>query len=121
MTVQKLQTKLRRHNMLQIGLGATLALTAVALWIGSFWAVRWMYYFIASAIGFQGAWHISLYVAWGFTALLALEGLRRSRPLFDLLEYAKSDFNWYQRGDGSVRGQLRALSWRSNGRRLGAD
>lgn len=99
MTTQKLQTKLRRNNLLQISLGATLAVLAPALWIGSFWAARYLFYLPASRLGFQGMWDASLYVGWGFTALLAFEGLRNSHPLFDLKEYAESDFNWREKGN----------------------
>jgi len=104
MTTQKLQAKLRRHNALQFGLGLALMALAPVLWIGSFWLARYLFYLPASRFGFQGMWPVSLYVAWGFTVLLAFEGLRNSRPLFDLIEFHQSDFNW--RYDDSKAGLL---------------
>ena len=95
MTAQKLQTKLRRRNLLQIGLGATLAAIAPALWVGSFWLARYLFYWPASSLGFQNTWHTSLFVAWGFIAILAFEGLRCSRQLFNPLEFSQSDFNFF--------------------------
>jgi hypothetical protein len=93
MTTQKLQTKLRRHNLLQIGLGVMLGAVAPLLWLGSFWLARFLFAWPASTIGLQNAWHTGLYVAWGFVAILAFEGLRCSRPLFNPIEFSQSDFN----------------------------
>ena len=102
MTVEKLKTKLRRHNALQIGLGLALLVLAAVLWVGVFVVARYVFLFIVASIGFRGMWEPSLFVAAGFTALVAYEGIRKSHSAFDLMEYTNSEFNW--RKGGGLRG-----------------
>jgi hypothetical protein len=104
MTVEKLKTKVRRHNMLQIGLGSALLVLAAALWFGVFIAARYVFYFIAASVGFRGMWEPSFFVAAEFTALVAYEGIRKSHSAFDLMEYTNSDFNW--REGGGLQGSM---------------
>ncbi len=102
MTTEKLQAKVRRHNMLQRCLGIALCIVAPVLWVGSFWIARWLFYLPFSLTKFEGMWGPSLYVAWAFIALLAVEGWHGSQTLFELSDYTQSDFNWYERDDNSI-------------------
>jgi hypothetical protein len=105
MTTQQLQTKLGRYNALHLCFGSVLVAIAPAFWFGSFWFARYLFWLPLALGGVRGMWGPSLYVAWAFTALLAFEGLRGSRPLFDLMEYSVSDFNFPEHPGSSVNRQ----------------
>lgn len=85
-----LRSRVFRHNAIQTIAGVLLIPTSIALWIGSFWLVRFVSAFLLDAAGLDGD-TISVYVASAFMVVLAVEGVRFSAPLFDLKQYATSE------------------------------
>ena len=59
--------------------------------MGSFWFVRVMFTLSLNVLGFDGG-KFGVYVAWLAVFLLVVEGLRHSKPLFDISEYACSGY-----------------------------
>ena len=104
-----LQERVSRHNAGQIAIGLTLVPGSIALWIASFWTVRILFAFPLFAFGFP-FWRISLYVALAFLVLLAIEGARYGKPLFNLQEYTKSAYydNFIMQSQSG-----RLLNWRA--------
>jgi hypothetical protein len=81
-----------RHNLLYAFAGIGIGLGTILLWPLSFGVVRFLFAFPYAMYDPDHAWSIGYYVAWGFMALLAFEGFKHSRPLFDLKDYTDSDF-----------------------------
>lgn len=102
-----LQKRVSLHNGGRIAMGLLLVPGSMALWIASFWTVRILVAFPLFAFGVP-FWRISSYVALAFLVLLAVEGVRYGKPLFDLQEYTKSAYY-----DNSIMQSQsgRALSW----------
>ncbi len=86
-----LQKRVKLYNSGQIWKGAVLAVGSLALWIVSFWTVRIMVSIPLYSFGFP-FWRTSFYVALAFLVLLAVEGVRYAKPLFDLHDYTKSAY-----------------------------
>ena len=102
-----LQKRVGLHNASQIAIGLALVPGSIALWIASFWTARILFAVSAFALGFS-VWRISFYVALAFLVLLAVEGVRYGKPLFDLREYTKSAYydNFIMQSESG-----RALNW----------
>lgn len=86
-----LQKLVSQHNTGQIAMGLVLVPGSMALWLASFWTVRILVAFPLFAFGFP-FWRISFYAALAFLVLLAIEGVRYGKPLFDLREYTRSAY-----------------------------
>ncbi len=86
-----LQKRVKLHNAVRIAMGVILGIGSLALWVASFWIVRIMVAIPLFALGFAG-WRIGFYAALAFLPLLAVEGVRYGKPLFDLHEYTKSAY-----------------------------
>jgi hypothetical protein len=83
-------------------------LGAIALWPLSFWVFRGLFYIPLAVFGWGDAGAISLYLTWGAMALLAVEGCRNRRPLFDLKDYSQSVY--YQNPvTGSASGRAASI------------
>lgn len=92
MTESELQRRVRSHNTIQVVTGVFLIPTSILLWIGSYWLIRVLVAFALFNFGLD-AWAISDYVAIGFMFILAIEGVRYSKPLFNLKVYTESAYH----------------------------
>lgn len=101
MNEQVLQRRIARHNALQLTLGVGLAAAALCLWPASFYVWRFLIAFPLLSVYPQSAVTISWYGAWFCTLLLAAEGFRYAKPLFDLADYSRSFYydNDFTSGD----------------------
>src|SRR5687768_17434568 len=88
-----IERRVRLHNALNAA-GFLLAIpAAVFLWALSFWFARFAVLFFLHAIGIDDYDWLGSAAGAAFLAVLAIEGWRHRRPLFDLGYYARSDFN----------------------------
>ena len=90
MTESQLERLVRLHNWQQAALGVGLSLAAIVLWIVSFWiwrglALAWMY-----ALDVDNSWEKSFLIAIGLTVVLAIDGFRYRKKLFDLVDFHDS-------------------------------
>lgn len=91
MTETEVHRRVARRNALHWTFGLLLIPTAAGLWYASFWVLWWLTA-IAVYPWVERVGNIPSYVAWVGTFLLAVEGLRRTRPLFDLEDFRRSFF-----------------------------
>ncbi len=85
----ELKRRVHLHNAFWIGMGIVLIPTSLGLWIVSFWVVRIGYAIPLDALGLSAS-TISFYLAAATMVVLAVEGARYAKPLFDLREYSRS-------------------------------
>lgn len=107
MDIFVLETRIKNHNRFQLLLALLFVILGTALWFVSYWISKFLLFMPLS--WFEATRHIEL-ATWGFMALLAFEGFRYSRELFDLEAMAKAHFN----GDFSSTREadnLRAAAW----------
>ena len=91
MTQEDLRKRLKRHNAFQLGVGLFLLTGSLGFWVASFWIFRVLFAIPLDAFDLP-AWEISFYPALGALALLAVEGFRYGKPMYDLAEYARSGY-----------------------------
>ena len=97
MTEDKLRQMVWRKNTFNLVLGILLLPGSMLLWFISFWIFRALFYIPLYWFGkmFWPRWDAasaSWYIAVFCLAVLALEGLRHTRQLFDLHEFSQSSF-----------------------------
>ncbi len=83
--------RVRLHNALQLFLGVGLIPVSFCLWWISFSFFRFAFFWPLQFV-LDNASTIAFYVAWLCMIPLAIEGVRRTRSLFDLNDYVHSDF-----------------------------
>jgi hypothetical protein len=85
-----------RHNMKAAGLGVMWLAAAAALWYISYCIIWWLVALNCRGLGKIWGWtpseHFTRNAAWIGIAILAFEGIRYGKRLFDRDSYAKS---WY--------------------------
>jgi hypothetical protein len=89
----------RRHNAVQSCAGVFGLCGSAVLWYASFWVFRltalmWVNVLRMGDVlrrDFDGS-NICFYIAIGCTLVLAVEGFRRSQPVFDLIEFHDSAY-----------------------------
>lgn len=91
MTEAQLSMLIRHHNAMQWIAAIGSAVAAAVLWLIAYWAFRLLFAFGANP-WLANTWEKSIYVAIACLLLLAVEGFRRSWPLFDLHSYYTSEF-----------------------------
>lgn len=99
MSPEKLKRQIRRHNAIQLAAGALGLLAALLLWWCSYWIFRWATYlwiYLLRSVEIVDArfdgWELSSYIAFGCILILAIEGLRRAKPVFSLTEFHESGY-----------------------------
>jgi hypothetical protein len=115
MTAERLTHLVRRHNAIQYCVGVLGLCGSAVLWFASFWVFRLMTLAWVSLLrtaeilrrDFDGS-SISFFIAIGCTLVLAIEGLRRSLPVFDLIEF--HDSAYFSRHTSINSGSGRGLS-----------
>ncbi len=96
MTETELRRLVRNYNRQQILVGCCAAVGAVALWLIAFWVWRFFAGLWLGILGFDHVKSWSFEIAIVLTALLAIEGVRYHKRLFNLVEYHESAY--YQGG-----------------------
>ncbi len=78
------------------------------MWFLAFWTWRFFALVWLNLLGFQSPWSKSLPIAGVLTALLAIEGVRYKKRLFDLIDYHESIY--YQDADPLAKDSASALN-----------
>ena len=91
MTADDLLKRVRWHNGLKVGTGVALLPLSAGLWVASFWICR-ILFALPLDLFVSSGWEASFYVAWVMMVVLAVEGVRYGKPLFDLADYARSGY-----------------------------
>ena len=92
MTYADLERLVLRRNLFHLGLGVSLVLAAIVLWLLSFWVWRWLFLYVTFRFGFRGLENVGFYVALGCTLLLVIEGVRYRGELFDMKAFHESAY-----------------------------
>ena len=96
MTETTLQEKIRQHNTRNLALGLLMIPASVVAWIVSFRILRTLFGMFLHGLSFLwpglNTATASHYLAMGCLMLLAVEGFRRSRDLFDLADFSQSRY-----------------------------
>ena len=90
MTLDDLQASQRQHNVAEALKGTGYLIAGVLLWIVSYWVVVALFWLPCVLWGDVPSWTVTRAVAWGGMLLLAVEGVRHGKRLFDLSAYAES-------------------------------
>jgi hypothetical protein len=90
MTESQLERLVRLHNWQQFALGVGLSVAAIVLWIVSFLIWRGLALVWLHALSVGNPREKSLLIAIGLTIVLAIDGFRYRKKLFDLIEFHDS-------------------------------
>lgn len=107
MKTDDLRKRVQLHNGLQWFLGIGLIPVSLALWVISFFLIRFLFALPLNVLGLDG-WAIATYIAVVFIIALAIEGVRYGKPLFEVTTYTNSMFydNFVMNSESG-----RALNW----------
>jgi hypothetical protein len=92
MTAEELSRRVGNHNLVQIGIVLGCIPASILLWYLSFGFFR-IAFFIALDLFIDNAESVSLILAWLCMIPLLIEGVRHTRPLFELSEVGRSGFH----------------------------
>ena len=80
----------RKHNLIQFAKGTGLGVASVALWYVSFWVFKFVFLVPMWMFGLKPSWKTGTIVAVGCMLVLAIEGVRYGKQVFDAQAYAES-------------------------------
>ena len=82
--------RIHRHNVLKICQGVLYILFSLLLWVVSYWAFYVLCAFPLFLWGVDSVGEIAEAAAWIGIVLLVVEGIRYTKPVFDMISYSAS-------------------------------